>query len=569
MVDPRYSVTASKADEWIPVNPGTDAALALGMAHIILTEGLWDRSFVGDFDENSPVKGFETGKAISEDYTTEAGVEEKTFKEVSTSGLIKWWNVYLKDFTPEIAAQKTAVSAETIKRLASEFAKAKPSIAASGRGSDAWPGSGSFNSYAVMSLNALSGSIEKVVNHRPSVKYSEEAVKLEQDDIAKEGTKKQKMDESKTKKFPQAGVVTNNVADNILRDYPYPTEVILAWWSNFAHSTPGSKRWEEVFKKVPFVVHHTTHISDTSIYADILLPAKTYIEKWGYGHPAGTAGLSRGATLFQPAVEPLYDCKSELELGLELGKRLGEYYPSIKKSFEGIGGEYGDTDEGYVRARTEEQWSAFPGGWDEFRQKGATNHFYKPKTEFSTPSKKFEFYSGSLKATFEKLDMTDDDLDNIQIKVRGDVVYVPHFEDPIFIGDKGTYPLSLITYKPMLNQEGRSQNTPWYQMHVLGQFTSGGTNFAEINSKTAEKFGIKDGDEIYVESEIGKIKVKAKVWEGVHPEVVSMAHGQGHFAYGNIAKNRGANANEITGVMYDHITGMAAFFNTRVKIEKA
>ncbi|KCZ73339.1 anaerobic dehydrogenase, typically selenocysteine-containing [Candidatus Methanoperedens nitroreducens] len=569
MVDPRYSVTASKADEWIPVNPGTDAAFALGMAHVILTEGLWDRSFVGDFNENSPVKGFETGKAISEDYTTEAGEKEETFKEASTYGLIKWWNVYLKDFTPEIAAQKTTVPAETIKRLAREFAKAKPSIAASGRGSDAWPGSGSFNSYAVMSLNALSGSIEKVVNHRPSVKYSEEAVKLEQDEVAEEGTKKQKIDESKTKKFPFASVVTNNVADNILRDYPYPVEVILAWWSNFAHSTPGSKRWEDVFKKVPFVVHHTTHISDTSIYADILLPAKTYIEKWGYGHPAGTAGLSRGTTLFQPAVAPLYDCKSELELGLELGKRLGEYYPSINKSFEGIGGNYGDTAEGYVRARTEEQWNAFPGGWDEFRQKGATNHSYKPKTEFSTPSKKFEFYSSTLKATFEKLNMTDEDLDKIQIKARGDVVYVPHFENPIFIGDKGTYPLSLITYKPMLNQEGRSHNSQWAQEIYLPLYDTGWTNLAEINPETAEKFGIKDGDTIYVESEVGKIRARAKVFHGIHPEVVSMAYGQGHFSYGKFAKNRGANPNAITGVMYDHITGMAAFFNTRVKIEKA
>ncbi len=568
MIDPRYSVTASKADEWIPVNPGTDGALALGMAHVILTEGLWDRSFVGDFDENSPVKGFETGKAISEDYTTEAGVEEETFKEASTYGLIKWWNIYLKDFTPEIATQKTGVPVETIKRLAREFAKAKPSLTVWGRGSDSWP-NGLFSSYAIISLNALSGSIEKVVNHRPSVKYSEEAIKLEQDEVAEKGTKNQKIDESKTKKFPQASVVTNNVADNILRDYPYPVEVILAWWSNFAHSTPGSKRWEDVFKKVPFVVHHTTHISETSIYADILLPAKTYIEKWGYGHPAGTAGLSRGTTLFQPAVEPLYDCKSETELGLELGKKLGEYYPSIKKSFEGIGGEYGDTDEGYVRARTEEQWKVFPGGWDEFRQKGATNHFYKPKTEFSTTSKKFEFYSGTLKATFEKLNMTDEDLDKIQIKVRGDVVYVPHFEDPIFIGDKGTYPLSLITYKPMLNQEGRSHNSQWAQEIYLPLYDTGWTNLAEINPETAEKFGIKDGDTIYVESEIGKIRAKAKVFHGIHPEVVAMAYGQGHFSYGKFAKNRGANPNAITGVMYDHITGMAAFFNTRVKIEKA
>jgi len=586
MVDPRYSVTASKADDWIPVNPGTDAALALGMAHVILTEGLWDKSFVGDFDKNSPVKKFETGKATPEDFKAEVekevedpktkaktkvkeNVEGKTFKEASTSGLIRWWNVYLKDFTPDTAAEKTGVPKDTIKRLAREFAKAKPSIAVWGRGSDAWPGSGSFNSYAIISLDALSGSIEKVVNHRPSVTYSDEAIKTEQDKVAEEGTKKPKLDESKTKKFPFASVVTNNVADNILKDYPYPIEMALAWWSNFAHSAPGSRRWEDVFKKVPFVVHHTTHISETSIYADMLLPAKTYIEKWGYGHPAGVSGLTRGATLYQPVIDPLYNCMSELELGLELGKRLGETYPGIKKSFEGIGGNYGDTAEGYVRARTEGQWKALPGGWDEFRQKGTTNHSYKPKTEFATPSKKFEFYSDNLKATFEKLKMTDEDIEKILIKARGDVVYVPHFEDPIFIGSEETYPLSLITYKTMLNQEGRSLNSQWAQEIYLPLYGTGWTNLAEINPKTAEKYGIKDGDDIYVESEVGRIKAKAKLFHGIHPKVLAMAHGQGHFAYGRFAKNRGSNANEITGVMYDHITGMSAYYNTRVKIEKA
>ncbi len=585
MVDPRCSVTASKADEWVPVNPQTDGALALGMAHEILTAGLWDKSFVGDFDKNSPVKKFETGKAIPEEFTAqvEKEVEDpvtkekkkvtetvsgKTFKESMTSGLIKWWNTYLKDFTPQIAAEKTGISEDIVKRLAREFAGTKPSAAVWGRGSDAKP-AGSFSSYAIISLNALSGSIEKVVNHRPSIKYTDEAIKVEQDDAAKEGTKKPKIDESKTKKFPQAGVVTNNIADKMLQGNPYPIEFALAWWSNFAFSAPGSRRWEDVFKKIPFLVHHTTHISETSIYADILLPAKTYIEKWGFNHPAGTAGLSRGTTLFQPAVEPLYDCRSELELGLELGERLGQHYPSIKKSFSGIGGRYGDTAEGYVKARTEEQWKSFSGGWDEFRQKGATNHYYKAKTEFATPSKKFEFYSGTLKDLFKKLEMTDQEIEALLIKAKGDVRYVPHYEEPIFIGSKETYPLVLVGYKLGLNQEGRSQNTPLYQMHTFVNYQAGGTNFAEINRKTAEKYGISDGDDIYVESEVGRIKIKAKVAEAVHPESVCIAYGQGHFAYGNIAKNRGANPNEITGVMYDNLTGMSAFYNTRVRIYRA
>lgn len=61
----------------------------------------------------------------------------------------------------------------------------------------------------------------------------------------------------------------------------------------------------------------------------------------------------------------------------------------------------------------------------------------------------------------------------------------------------------------------------------------------------------------------------ARVSEGIHPAVVAMSYGQGHWAYGKWAKGIGANPNEITGVMYEHITGMAAYFNTRVRISKA
>lgn len=561
VVDPRYSVTAARADEWIPINPGTDGALALGLAHEILVQGLWDRKFVGDFKD--PAKKFVPGEAV----------DEADWEDAYTTGLVKWWNLVLKDFTPETAAEKTGIAVDTIKRLAREFAITKPAVTVRGRGSEAWPGSGTYNSYAIFALNGLVGSVEVKggINHYPGVKYSDEPIPLVQDEVAKAGTKQPRIDEKGTAKFPRAEVITNNAADNILKDYPYPIEVALAFWNNFAFSAPGCTRWEEALKKIPFVVHHTTHISEWSMYSDIVLPAKTYLEKWAAGDPSGGANLYSGITLFQPVVEPLYDTKSEVELAIALGKKLGEYYPSIKESFEGIGGAYGDTAEGYTRVRTEALWSTLPGGWDEFREKGTVNvgpHEFK--WEFDTPSKKFEFYSGNLKALFEEKKVTDADLETYHIKARGDLVYLPHYEEPIFIGDAAKYPLVLISYKNQLNQEGRSANTPWAQeMYLNPLHGTGWTNLAEINPETAQKYGIAEGDAIYVESEIGKIKATARLFEGIHPGVVAMCYGQGHWAYGKWAKDKGANPNEITGVMYEHITGMSAYYNTRVKVYKA
>lgn len=561
VVDPRLSVTATRADEWIPINPGTDGALALGIAHEILTEGLWDRRFVGDFKDRG--RRFVVGQAV----------EEADWEDGYTTGLVAWWNLFLKDFTPEKAAQETSIPVETIKRIAREFATIKPAVTVRGRGSEAWPGNGTYNSFAIYALNGLVGSVEVKggINHYPSVKYSGEPIPIAQDDAAKAGTGKPRIDEKKTKKFPYADVITNNAADNILKDYPYPIEMALGFWNNFAFSAPGSRRWEEALKKIPFVVHHTTHISEWTMYSDIVLPAKTYLEKWAAGNPAGGANLYSGLTLFQPVVKPLYDTKSEVELAIALGQRLGEKYPTVKESFEGIGGDFGDTAEGYTRTRTQAAWKDLPGGWTEFREKGTVNVGpHKFKWEFDTPSKKFEFYSGTLKGLFDKLKVGDTDLDGYRIKARGDLVYVPHYQEPIFIGDAGKYPLSLVSYKNMLNQEGRSANAPWAQeMYLNPMYGQGWGNFAEINPETARKYGVAEGDPVIVESEVGQIKATAKLSEGIHPGIVAMCYGQGHWAYGRWAKGIGANPNEITGVMYEHVTGMSAYFNTRVRIQKA
>src|SRR3989304_5577340 len=124
-VDTRLSVTAAKADEWVPVTPGTDGALALGIAHVILTEGHWDREFVGDFVERG--KRFVSGMELKAEF----------FQERGTFGLIDWWNNVLKDLPPRRAAEIPGVSEERIVRLAREFAAVKPAIASGERGAGA------------------------------------------------------------------------------------------------------------------------------------------------------------------------------------------------------------------------------------------------------------------------------------------------------------------------------------------------------------------------------------------------------------------------------------------------
>jgi anaerobic selenocysteine-containing dehydrogenase len=91
VVDPRLHSSAAKAHEWLPVKPGTDGALAGAIAHIILTDGLWSKEFVGDFKGGKNL--FKAGETV----------DETAFEEKHTHGLVKWWNLELKDKTPQWA----------------------------------------------------------------------------------------------------------------------------------------------------------------------------------------------------------------------------------------------------------------------------------------------------------------------------------------------------------------------------------------------------------------------------------------------------------------------------------
>ena len=116
--------------------------------------------------------------------------------------------------------------------------------------------------------------------------------------------------------------------------------------------------------------------------------------------------------------------------------------------------------------------------------------------------------------------------------------------------------------------ENGSQNYPWAQEIFLPMHGIGWDTLVEINSETAKTLKLRDGQTVWVESPFQKIKARVKFSEGLHPEVVSIPQGQGHYSYGKWQRGIGVNPNEIIGVDYDPISGQAAFFNTRVKVYK-
>ncbi|MBZ0156398.1 MAG: molybdopterin-dependent oxidoreductase [Alphaproteobacteria bacterium] len=203
--------------------------------------------------------------------------------------------------------------------------------------------------------------------------------------------------------------------------------------------------------------------------------------------------------------------------------------------------------------------------------------------KFGTETKRFEFYSETLKKVLKEhadkhKTTIDDVLQASNYTARGEQAFVPHYEPPKRWGDEKEYPFTFIDYKSRLNREGRSQNVIWY--HEFKKVDVGDVSWddvVKINPADAQKLGIKNGDTVRLTSPTGSITVKAKLWEGLRPGTVAKCYGQGHWAYGKVAakeyhkaRPRGGNNNELMPDDYDRLSGSTARNGgfTGVKIEK-
>jgi anaerobic selenocysteine-containing dehydrogenase len=515
-VQPRYSLTASKSDEWIPIKPGTDAALAMAIAHVIIREELFDHGFIKEW----------------------------------TVGFDQYREIALQHYAPETVSKITGIPAETICRIAGEFARSRPALAIPGKGAIAWPG-GSYTGYAIHCLNALVGSIDVPggILYQGSPGYRA-VPNVIYDEIARKGFEQPYLDLRGTEDFPAAQVVTNQIPRSILEQKPYPIEMAIGFNSNFNMTAPGTGQWEEALKKIPFYVHIAPFISEMAEFADLVLPSTTFLEEWGYDHSSPGAGFAE-ARIKQPVVKPIGDSKSTGDILFNLAERVPG---GVAKAFKEVGG----SAEGFVRFRTS---SLLP--WEEFLKKGvwkgSAYQYREYPRIFDTPSKKFEFVSGNLRA--------------LQIKkgrsVKEEIPSSPHYSELKWLGEERQYPLILFPYQPLLTFGNGSQNYPWAQEIFLPMQGVGWVSPAEVNSETARSLDLRDRDEVWVESPFGKIRTRIKVSEGVHPEIVCIPLGQGHTSYGKWQKGIGCNPNEVIGIDFDILSGQSAFFNTRVKVYKA
>ncbi|WP_163576660.1 molybdopterin-dependent oxidoreductase [Halomonas faecis] len=568
-VDVRMSPTMAASDRALYIKPGTDGAFALAVAHVILTEGLWDREFVGDFEHDG--QRFVAGRRIG----------ASAFDEKWVHGLTDWWNEELKDRTPEWAEDVTGIKAADIRRTAMEFGSTRPAIALFERGATGHS-NGTYNGMAIHSLNALVGSLfaEGGLGYQVGPSYGELPVKVE--DYARNGAWKDqpRLDMKGTDKWPMAGNMMQECAQNHLDADPYTLDTAMFYYTNPIWTAPNPQVWEEALKDV-FVIDTSPFPGETAMYADIVLPDCTYLERTQDVPTYPFEGWPM-AELRVPAVEPIYDTKMYGDVIIELGKRIegpmGDYYRElgnlenyIRHLAAGFADDPGDNGvDGFDSWKEKGVWYKKPYRWrlirGEFYEWDGERYGRQMSEEevkehlFKTPSGKFEVNSGYLQEHAEYIER--------ELGIPRDRVGLVQWVEPVHTGGDGD--LHLVTPKTPMHAEGRGANLP-HNIAIHQPIVGGsGTVYLEVHPQTARERGIGNGDRVRIVSDIGSIEAECRFVAAHRPDTLVLPFEFGHWAQGRWAKGRGpGNSSEVTANRSDPISGLASYYTGKVRLERA
>lgn len=292
-VDPRHTVTAKEADIHLQIHPGTDGALALAMAQVIIEEGLHDREFIDRY-----VYGFEE------------------------------YAVYVALFTPEKAAEITGVPADKIRLAARTFAKNKPSGIMFSASPVVHHINGVQNYRAVFSLLAITGNYDVEGGNCPKGGVSSPCNEFEQ--VRRFDTK----EAIGEKEFPVWFDLScdeaqcTKLADYILEENPYPLKAMFAMGLNH-RMWPQPEHLQRALEKLNFYVNVELFMSESSYAADLVLPACTSYER------EQIHVLRGGKFLYSnKAIEPLGEARNDIEIIMEVLKRMKLQDEVLEKGYE-------------------------------------------------------------------------------------------------------------------------------------------------------------------------------------------------------------------------------------------
>jgi len=577
--DVRMSNTSGFADEAFYPYPGTDAAIALAMAHVIMNEGLHDADFV------------------------------EHWTNVTAAELI----AHLKPYTPEFAEEESGVPAAAIRRIAREFATTKPATTFSYRGpcKHLW---GAYQEAAIHMLNVITGNVEKRGGYclprgmgwpqpEPVPPQPEAASNI-----------------AAPPHYPLASHHVSTHAPYMIMKGEAKVSVWMTYYDNPVYTYPSSHVWKHFLSdesQVPFLVSFSPYMSETTELSDLIIPDVTYLER--HDPESMPSGLYPCLSIRQPVVKPLGGTQEFRQTLIDVARKVdpdGDLGVRRYFAFE--------TVEAWMRAHLDNiPGLKEAGGWDYMKAKGVWPVYGKvdPGTarivdkngdevepEYGLHTK--ELSPAEMAAAEVDADGTirkDGHAIGVQVNGRNCVgfgtpsrrieIYKEGFRKygfnplPVYkrlpSRDKKPSEMVLVTYKVNVHTQSRTASIK-YLAELYHK------NPAWIGPKAAAARGIGDGDLIRITSPLGYLVTRAHVTEGIHPEVVAVSTACGHAAYGRLAQlrnreqaadwaqggdpditnnvwwnDKGVHPNPIIRLAVDPIGGSQGWFDTVVSVSKA
>jgi anaerobic selenocysteine-containing dehydrogenase len=562
-VDPRRSPTAVKADRWVPIVPGTDGILALGIANALIREELYDKEFV-----EQHTFGFE-------DWVDQGGGRHEGFK-----------TFVLEEYGLLAVAAATGVPVRTILEIARGLGTTKPAVVVGERG----PAYGLDDLHTRMAIHSLNGLIGSIGIRGGLLIQGELPLAplpaVQKDALATRGLAHPRIDGAGLGQYFLAGSAPQALPERILNQDPYPINALLLFATNPLANHPAKEAFTGAFDRIPFIVSFSPFLDESASRADLILPDHTYFERWQDDHVTHLAGFTC-FSLARPATAPVHQTRNTADVVLQSAGALGGSVARDLpwKTFEDFLRERAwglyEAGRGYVVSAPAEEslrkilerqgyWTSefksYDEFWDALGKRGAwwdpTGLPVSLEALHTTPSRKFEFYASGLKRLVDEAAKRDGMgealVQALGVKDRGDRLYLPAVAPPA-VRTSETFPLRLNTYRLMSRPTGGGRNQPWLLEQPAVHVRASWEGWVEIHPKTAAEVGIKAGEPVWIESGKGRIRLKAKLYAGTLPDVVHIP------LYGG----EGANPNDLIANEPDPFRGFGLLNTTRVRIRKA
>jgi molybdopterin-containing oxidoreductase family iron-sulfur binding subunit len=488
---------------------GTEAIVALAMAHVILEKGWEDRAFLEK----------------STDWA-EGGADG----EHAVLAL-------LRAISAEVASEMTGVPRRAIEDAAGLFARHRPGVALAGPGTPANP-SGGLLPWAANLLNVLIGS----VGIRGGI------VEREKPPVAIAAARGHEGGRA-----PAAGAAITDatqLAQALLTSAPAPIDLLFVRDANPVFDSPLAQAFHRGLRQGDrMVVAFATELDETAQLADVVFPEPTFLERWDI--LTGTPMVPLGhATLQQPVIDPLFSARQSEEVLARVGHALEGV---ITSSFQATRAEE------LVQQASRGLFADARGGLRE-PERSATFREFQAAFQKSIVWA-FSPRPGSSSRLARRISI----LPRPFFDAGGGAAGLYDLVRPRSAGDPDSYPYELVVFRTPQLRDGRTANLPM-MMELAGHWAAAmWVTWVEIHPRTAASSGVGDGDRVAVVSEFGHILGVVRVSAATPPAVVAIPLGLGH-EIGSTAAGVGANPNLIVASHLDDPAPVGLERVTRVKL---